>query len=112
MSSQTSFCPTCASLLLIEKAVDSLRFYCRLCPYVYYIKKTITSVTTCERKQVDDILGGPSAWKDSPQINAVCTKCGFDKAFYFQMQTRSADEPMTIFYKCAHLICDNTWKEN
>eukprot|EP00826_Nyctotherus_ovalis_P054175 TRINITY_DN7083_c0_g1_i21.p2 TRINITY_DN7083_c0_g1~~TRINITY_DN7083_c0_g1_i21.p2 ORF type:complete len:107 (-),score=33.28 TRINITY_DN7083_c0_g1_i21:53-373(-) len=95
MTSQMSFCPTCASLLLIEEAVGSFRFYCRLCPYVYYIARKIVSVTACERKQVDDILGGSGAWKDAPQTNAVCGKCGFGKAFCFQMQTRSADEPMT-----------------
>ena len=105
------FCPTCASLLLVEKAASAFRFYCRLCPFVYYITTKITSVTTCERKQVDDILGGVEAWKDAPQTEALCPKCGFGKAYFFQMQTRSADEPMTIFYKCANSDCGNNWKE-
>ena len=29
-----------------------------------------------------------------------CMKCGSDDVFYYQKQTRSADEPMTVFYQC------------
>ncbi|ORX81670.1 transcription elongation factor S-II [Basidiobolus meristosporus CBS 931.73] len=37
-----------------------------------------------------------------------CGKCGGRKCTYFQMQTRSADEPMTTFVTCT--ICQNKWK--
>lgn len=37
-----------------------------------------------------------------------CGKCGKRKCKYFQMQTRSADEPMTTFVTCVH--CGNKWK--
>ena len=37
-----------------------------------------------------------------------CRKCGGDKTTQFEMQTRSADEPMTIFITC--LNCDYQWK--
>ncbi|KAK9766212.1 transcription elongation factor TFIIS [Basidiobolus ranarum] len=37
-----------------------------------------------------------------------CGKCGGRKCTYFQMQTRSADEPMTTFVTCT--ICENKWK--
>jgi DNA-directed RNA polymerase subunit M/transcription elongation factor TFIIS len=30
---------------------------------------------------------------------ARCPKCSHEKAFFMQVQIRSADEPMTIFYK-------------
>ncbi|KCZ73990.1 hypothetical protein H311_05048, partial [Anncaliia algerae PRA109] len=36
-------------------------------------------------------------------------ECGETRVSYFQMQTRSADEPMTIFYKCTS--CKATWRE-
>jgi len=31
-----------------------------------------------------------------------CRKCKVSRGSIFQMQTRSADEPMTTFYKCAN----------
>ena len=37
-----------------------------------------------------------------------CGKCGQRKCTYYQLQTRSADEPMTTFVTCVN--CDNRWK--
>lgn len=37
-----------------------------------------------------------------------CGKCKSKKTHYYQMQTRSADEPMTTFVTC--LECGNRWK--
>lgn len=38
-----------------------------------------------------------------------CTKCGSRSCTYYEMQTRSADEPMTQFITC--LDCNNNWKQ-
>ena len=37
-----------------------------------------------------------------------CGKCKQRKCTYYQLQTRSADEPMTTFVTCVN--CDNRWK--
>ena len=37
-----------------------------------------------------------------------CGKCRQRKCTYYQMQTRSADEPMTTFVTCIN--CNNRWK--
>ena len=37
-----------------------------------------------------------------------CGKCKKRNCTYYQMQTRSADEPMTSFITCLH--CNNRWK--
>tara|TARA_B100000787_G_scaffold165898_1_gene150376 strand:- start:524 stop:1048 length:525 start_codon:yes stop_codon:yes gene_type:complete len=37
-----------------------------------------------------------------------CRKCGSRKCSYYELQTRSADEPMTQFFTC--LDCQNRWK--
>ena len=37
-----------------------------------------------------------------------CGKCRQRKCQYYQMQTRSADEPMTTFVTCVN--CGNRWK--
>lgn len=38
-----------------------------------------------------------------------CKRCGSDKTSYTQKQTRSADEPMTIFHVC--YACHLRWRE-
>lgn len=37
-----------------------------------------------------------------------CGRCGQRKTTYYQLQTRSADEPMTTFVTCVN--CNNHWK--
>eukprot|EP01080_Neovahlkampfia_damariscottae_P005070 gene5070-8670_t len=49
----------------------------------------------------------PSAESSATDI-FECGKCKQRKCTYFQMQTRSADEPMTTFVNC--LVCGNRWK--
>ena len=51
--------------------------------------------------------------KYSPKIEAstdnfTCYKCKSKKCTFYQLQTRSADEPMTTFVTC--LDCSNRWK--
>ena len=48
--------------------------------------------------------------KEEKAINPAfkCNKCGHRKVAYSQMQTRSADEPMTTFCECTN--CGNVWK--
>jgi len=48
-----------------------------------------------------------------PKIEAstddfTCTKCKSKKCTFYQLQTRSADEPMTTYVSC--LNCGNRWK--
>ena len=68
----------------------------------------------------------PSKWKDlieakrkrdeiqfEPNITATtdqftCSKCKSTRVSYYQLQTRSADEPMTTFCSC--LDCGKRWK--
>jgi len=38
----------------------------------------------------------------------TCLKCNQNKTTYFQLQTRSADEPMTTFVTCCN--CGHHWK--
>ena len=41
---------------------------------------------------------------------SCCPECGNKRAYYMQIQIRSADEPMTIFYKCT--ACRKMWSSN
>jgi DNA-directed RNA polymerase III subunit RPC11 len=85
------------------------RFYCSTCPYSWSIIKSQVSKVYPERKQVDDILGGAAAWENVDRTMAVCPKCNHNEAYFLQMQIRSADEPMSIFYKCVQ--CGHQWND-
>ena len=43
-------------------------------------------------------------------INSMltCSRCKKNCVKYYEMQTRSADEPMTVFATC--LVCNKRWK--
>ncbi|KAI7902646.1 transcription elongation factor S-II [Cokeromyces recurvatus] len=63
-----------------------------------------------DRKLAEEALfkarGAGSAQAETDMFK--CGKCGGRKCTYFQMQTRSADEPMTTFVTCVG--CGNHWK--
>jgi len=44
-------------------------------------------------------------------LNGVeCLKCKSKNTTHYELQTRSADEPMTVFYTCCD--CENRWKDD
>ena len=69
----------------------------------------------------------PSKWKESFDLQQIrenkqlegnrsmatdqflCTRCWKRECTYYEMQTRSADEPMTIFITC--LNCGKHWRQ-
>ncbi|KAI4370485.1 hypothetical protein MLD38_018836 [Melastoma candidum] len=58
-----------------------------------------------EKALFDCELGGaPKATTDQFK----CGRCGQRQCTYYQMQTRSADEPMTTYVTCVN--CNNHWK--
>ena len=104
------FCPMDGSLLTVDDSNgSSLRFLCRNCAYAMPIKTPLSRRMPLKQKKVDDILGGEAAWANVDQTDAVCPQCPHRRAYYMQFQTRSADEPMTVFYKCVK--CKHRWKE-
>lgn len=104
------FCPMDGSLLMVEEDDGgSLRFVCRNCPYILPVVKQLSRIRKLQAKADTDVLGGDAAWDAAAQTDAVCPHCDHRRAYYMQLQTRSADEPMTVFYRCVE--CKKRWKE-
>ncbi|CAI5759071.1 unnamed protein product [Candida verbasci] len=110
-----SFCPSCSNMLMISPSEEDgmNSFHCSTCPYEFKIQGLqMFDRKKLNRKEVDDVLGGEGTWDNVDQTAVNCQKegCSGDKAYFFQLQIRSADEPMTTFYKCTK--CGHRWKEN
>ncbi|RUP49350.1 putative Rpc11-DNA-directed RNA polymerase III subunit C11 [Jimgerdemannia flammicorona] len=105
------FCPSCANVLLVQNDGSGQVFYCQTCPYVFPIHGKHASRKRLQRKEVDDVLGGAEAWQNVDSTEAPCPKCEHPRAYFMQIQIRSADEPMSTFYKCCNPKCGYQWKE-
>jgi DNA-directed RNA polymerase III subunit RPC11 len=62
-------------------------------------------------QEVDHVMGGSEAWKNVDSTDADCPACSHNRAYFMQMQIRSADEPMTTFYRCANPLCNHNWRD-
>ena len=95
-----------------DEAYDgNFRWYCLTCDYTYPIEEPVRiDVAVRAQGARTGIVGGEDAWSGAPETDGVrCERCGCKRAYYKEMQTRSADEPMTLFYKCKG--CGELWKE-
>jgi DNA-directed RNA polymerase III subunit RPC11 len=106
-----SFCPNCANVLVIEEGASCFRFACNTCPFIQNISGKMTSRKYCKLKEIDDVLGGAAAWENVNSTEETCPKCGNSRAYFMQIQTRSADEPMTNFFKCCNHQCGHRWRD-
>ena len=107
------FCPNCGNLLLVlrESTTSLYELSCSTCSYVCPIERPYSIKSELKSKEVDDVLGGAEAWKNVDKTTVICPKCENNSAYFMQIQTRSADEPMTTFYKCTNDSCSHQWKE-
>jgi len=100
------FCPKCEVRLKKIKSTSPLS-----CPKCGYTE----SHTTEKKREKDEgygtefnVLEGGEGKETLPTIKIECEKCGHDQAVWWMLQTRSADEPTTQFYRCTK--CDHTWR--
>jgi DNA-directed RNA polymerase III subunit RPC11 len=118
------FCPFCGSLLLLDKP-DLFRFSCPTCEYVVPVTETLTLsesfvVFNKKRDFGDDFTSlsdsDQSTHAEGSQVtNARCESradppCDSEKAWFIQVQMRSADEPPTTFFRCCK--CKFQWRSD
>eukprot|EP00053_Salpingoeca_punica_P003505 m.43509 g.43509 ORF g.43509 m.43509 type:complete len:110 (-) comp12225_c0_seq1:44-373(-) len=106
------FCPVCGNTLALSDM--PVRFACITCPYTHRLDAdhpVRTRQLPVKVKKMDDVLGGEQEWQNAEKTEADCPKCHHSEAYFTQIQIRSADEPMTIFYKCANMACGHRWRD-
>lgn len=115
---QIPFCPKCKNLIMVRVNGIGHCSNCKFqCPGDDLVRKE--TVATSER-------GVPQRWLESAEekkkrlkkkdeadqatVSEQCPKCNHDRASFYTMQLRSADEGQTVFYTC--LKCDHKWRVN
>ena len=103
-------CPKCGKIMTLRKT-SRPAWVCSRCGYekpvqggVVYTKvrrRGVAAVTVIEKGGEEKVL--------PVTTEVVCPKCGAREAYYWSLQTRSADDPMTQFFRCKK--CGHTWRE-
>lgn len=85
-------------------------------PPYEFVKMTYDQLKSAERREADRKIEKENMDKAmvaqaerSISTSLQCGKCGQRKVTYTEAQTRSADEPMTLFCTC--LNCGKSWKQ-
>ncbi|MFX1286150.1 MAG: transcription factor S [Promethearchaeota archaeon] len=108
------FCE-CGALLVPDRQSDgNIQMRCPACG------KTISSDSNSKAFEITQkiphseqektvIIEKPLGIETMPTANVNCEKCSNNEAVYWQLQTRSADEAETTFYRCKR--CGHTWRD-
>ena len=101
------FCPKC-DLRLKKNSSDSA-LICPKCGYNEHgSTNTKEEIKKQDTKSDINVIAESEGKETLPTIKIHCEKCGNDEAVWWMLQTRSADEPTTQFYRC--IKCSYTWR--
>ena len=101
------FCPKCGSLLMPKKEGHNTIMKCK-CGY----KSKDTENTTLKDIKPEETIQQGVADGDLetlPLTEIECPKCKHKNAYFWEVQTRSADEAPTKFLKCEK--CKHIWRD-
>ncbi len=106
------FCPNCGKTLTPSKTGSEVLLTCKKCGYTKQMAeekivliRSRPSSTSKETVMLVEESNSPLPTTD----DVACPVCGHNEAKWWTVQTRSADEPMTQFFRCVR--CGHTWRE-
>jgi len=111
------FCQECNNMLYPKEDKDNkiLLYACRNCDYkqeadsnCIYVNKIMHEIDELTHI-VPDVISDPTLPRTEDH---ACPKCGHREAvFFFQAQTRRAEEEMRLYYVCTNQNCTHRWTE-
>lgn len=103
------FCPKCGSILMPKKEGSKTVIKCS-CGYSSD-NKIETRFSESAKKEEDQRSKAAveSEIETLPLTDAECPKCKHKQAYFWEVQTRAADEAPTKFMKCEK--CKHTWRD-
>ncbi len=104
------FCPRCGTRMGIQKTGRKSLFTCSKCGYSEPAKEVkIPVIKNKAKPAVKIVTAKDDELRPLPITDTKCPSCGNDKAFWWMLQTRGADESPTQFFRCTK--CGHTWRE-
>ncbi len=100
------FCPKCE--VRLKKGNSKSVLSCPKCGYTESNSKDTKKGKKEEIKSELNVLAENEGKETLSTIKIDCEKCGNNEAVWWMLQTRSADEPTTQFYRC--IKCSHTWR--
>lgn len=104
------FCDKCGSLVVVKKKRKHTFMVCRKCGWERRMggEKVVISETMPKPKKEIVVMGKGEEMAELPKTRVMCPKCEHIEAYWWMQQTRAADEPPTLFYKCTK--CGYSWR--
>jgi len=99
-----AFCPKCGGLLVPSS--DKKSFSCS-CGYSSRSKVVLTLKEKTASEQ--NVKVKEQKTETLAKVSEECPKCSCSLAYNWSIQTRSADEAETQFFRCTE--CNHTWRE-
>lgn len=106
------FCPKCGKVMVPKKKSSKVVLACPRCGYEKPLKEEVMVMKVPKKSSSEEVVVIESEEEDKVLPitgDVVCPRCGNRGAYYWSVQTRSADEPMTQFFRCTK--CGYTWRE-
>jgi transcription factor S len=101
------FCKKCGSLLIPKKKAGKNVMACSSCGKVFEEAGGVIKEEIRDRSPAVEVI--EKEIETLPLVEADCQACGHNKGYFWEIQTRAADEPATRFYKCEK--CKKIWRE-
>jgi DNA-directed RNA polymerase subunit M len=105
------FCEKCGKIMMVKKKHGGASVLeCTKCGREKPMKKDdalIAGSLPSKKKEIVIMQKGDEAI-DLPKTKIMCPKCEHPEAWWWMQQTRSADEPPTLFYRCTK--CNYSWR--
>lgn len=98
------FCPKCGSLMRPKSGAMA----CPKCGHTTTAKGESVVVRSQAKTSEVAVIEEKGAGLPLDE-SEVCPDCGEYGAYYYERQTRAADEATTRFYICSH--CDHRWRD-
>ena len=95
---------------MVEKRRKNTFMVCRSCHKTVKSKgeKVLISEFVTDKKKEIVVMGKDEGIAELPKTHILCPNCEHNEAFWWMQQTRTADEPPTLFYRCAK--CAYSWR--
>jgi DNA-directed RNA polymerase subunit M len=102
------FCPKCGSVMMPKKEITGIFLVCAGCGNKMAAGAADLKLTE-KTNQKTSLAVVEKEHEVYPVVEESCPKCKHPRAYFWTVQTRSADEPPTRFYKCEK--CLHIWRK-